>query len=212
MFIRISRSIKKLYRSLFPSFIMYLKSEVGPSGTLLDLGCGNDSPAKFLDAEFKVGVDIYDPYIKESKKRKLHNAYMLADVTKLEFKRKSFDTVLALDIIEHLNKEDAVKLIKKMESWAKKKIVIYTPNGFLHQEEYDNNPFQIHKSGWSVDELRAMGFKVHGIHGLKFLRKEMAGIRFKPEFFWKIISDITQRITYHFPELAFQLLAIKELE
>jgi len=78
---------------------------------------------------------------KESKKKQIHNEYILADLRKLEFKPKSFDAILCLEVIEHLTKEEGHDLIKKMEKWARKKIIITTPNG------YDCNPFQTHKSG-----------------------------------------------------------------
>jgi hypothetical protein len=43
-----------------------------------------------------------------------------------------------------------------MEKWAIKKIIIKTPNEYLWQDGYDNNPMQEHKSGWSVEELQKL--------------------------------------------------------
>lgn len=63
-----------------------------------------------------------------------------------------------------------------------------------------------------ASEFRELGFKVHGIHDLKFLRGELAKIKFKPIFFWSIISELSQKFTYYFPDLAFQLLAKKTLK
>lgn len=99
-----------------------------------------------------------------------------------------------------------------MEKWAKKKVIITTPNGYLWQNGYDNNPLQQHKCGWSVDELKELGFKVYGMNGWKKLRGYKGGIKYKPLLFWTIISDLTQKLTYHFPNLAFQLFAVKEIE
>jgi hypothetical protein len=97
-----------------------------------------------------------------------------------------------------------------MEKWAKKKIIIFTPNGFLRQEECDGNILQIHKSGWTVKEFREFGFKVYGVNGLKFLRKEKAELKFKPVWLWSLISNLSQKVTFYLPELAFQLFAVKE--
>jgi len=37
-------------------------------------------------------------------------------------------------------------------------------------------------------------------------------MKYKPTFPWTRISDLTQKITYHFPNLAFQLLAVKKIK
>ncbi len=100
-------------------------------------------------------------------------------------------------------------MIKKIEKWARKKIIIFTPNGLLWQDGYDNNSLQKHKSGWSVEELEKLGFRVYGINGWKKLRGYKASIKYKPTRLWSIISDLTQKITYKNPKFAFQLLAVK---
>ena len=99
-----------------------------------------------------------------------------------------------------------------MERWARKKVIITTPNGYIYQHEYDNNPFQEHKSGWTVEELKNLGFKIYGINGWKKLRGYKGIIKYKPIFLWNKISDLTQKVTYYFPNLAFQLLAIKKFK
>jgi hypothetical protein len=81
------------------------------------------------------------------------------------FSPKSFDCVLALDLIEHLEKEEGFQLISMMEKIATKRVIIFTPNGLLPQQEFGGNRLQIHKSGWSVEEMREKGFRVIGILG-----------------------------------------------
>jgi hypothetical protein len=204
--------IKRFYRKIFPDFYsLLLVKELKDCKSILDLGCGKNSALQFVDAPYKVGVELFKPYLIESKKRRIHNKYILANVIKLKMKLKSFDAVVALDVIEHLNKKDGLKLIKNMELWAKKKVVIFTPNGFLKQEEYDENVLQFHKSGWTVKEFRELGFKVYGVNGLKFLRKEGGELRFKPKYFWLPISELSQKITFCLPKLAFQLLVVKTI-
>jgi len=97
-----------------------------------------------------------------------------------------------------------------MEKIAKKKIILFTPNGFLYQGKYDNNDYQIHKSGWSLNEMKKMGYKVFGMSGYKGFRSEHAKIKYKPNFLWKIISDFSQIFVKNNPKYSFQLLGIKE--
>jgi hypothetical protein len=96
-----------------------------------------------------------------------------------------------------------------MESIAKKRVLIFTPNGFVAQREYDNNPWQVHKSGWTAEEMKQRGYDVIGINGAKSLRGEFALSKIKPRFLGFIISRITQMFVRNKPEKAFQILCIK---
>jgi ubiquinone/menaquinone biosynthesis C-methylase UbiE len=205
--------LKKVYEKIFNSWVEIFKKELFDCSTVLDLGCGRNSPIQYVKQPiFSVGVEIFEPYLQESKKKRIHDEYIRADIRKLEFKPKTFDAVLCLKVIEHLTKEEGYELIRKMERWARKKIIITTPNGFLWQNGYDDNPLQMHKSGWSAEELRELGFKVYGINGWKKLRGYRGSIKYKPKIFWTIISDLTQKIVYRYPRFAFQLFAVKNMK
>ena len=59
--------------------------------------------------------------------------------------------------------------------------------------------------------MRKLGYKIKGINGLKQLRTNYAKLKYKPEWLWKIISDISQLFVYDEPEKAFQILCTKKL-
>lgn len=67
-----------------------------------------------------------------------------------------WDLVYALDVIEHLTKADGLKLLDQMERLARKRVLIFTPNGYRKQTS--DIPWQIHRSGWTAEELRARGY------------------------------------------------------
>lgn len=177
----------------------------------LDLGCGDDSPMQFTNIKYTVGVDNFCPYLEASKIKKIHSNYIKSDLNNLTIKNKEYDLVFCSEVIEHLEKKDGLKLIERMNDFAKKKIIITTPNGFLEQPEFDDNSMQKHLSGWTAQELKNLGFRVYGINGLKFIRNKKGLIRYKPKFLWRIISDITKPITYLFPKHSYQLFAVKTL-
>lgn len=206
-----NKVMKTLYTKLFPSWLEELKRELFEYNTVLDLGCGPNSPIQYCNISFSVGVELFEPYLQESKKKHIHDKYINADIGKIEFKTKSFDAVIALDVLEHLTKEEGLSLIKKMEKWSKKKIIIFTPNEYIWQDGYDNNQLQEHKTGWRVKELQKLGFKVYGINGWRKLRGYKASLKYKPTLLWLTISNLTQKITYYCPKFAFQLLAVKKV-
>lgn len=200
-----------LYRKLFPSWVEYLQRELSGCDAVLDLGCGRSSPIQHCKVDFSVGVELFEPYLQESKDKGIHNEYINSDVREIEFEAKSFDAVVCLELLEHLTKEEGCELIEKMEGWARKKIVVTTPNGYLQQDSYDENLLQEHKSGWSIEELRQLGFKVYGMKGWRQLKGHRGKIKYRPLVVWEKISHLSQAITYYFPKLAFQLFAVKEL-
>lgn len=181
---------------------------------VLDLGCGRRSPIQYCrNVEYSVGVDIFEPYIEESKSKKIHNEYLKMDLLDIDkvFEPKSFDCVLGLEILEHLPKNDGYDLINKMSRISMKKVIISTPNGFVEQTDCDGNGNQRHLSGWTVKDLKDLGFDVVGLHGYKALRKEEAKMRYKPEPLCLLVSDISQMFVRNYPDLAYTLLVVKEV-
>jgi hypothetical protein len=149
----------------------------------------------------------------KSKKRKIYHDLIWGDLNQIEFKSKSFDCVLCTDVIEHLTKKEGLKLIRKIEDIAIKKLVIFTPNGYNPKEHIeDGNVLQTHKSGWTVKEFAGMGYEVKGVNGPRFLRGEGETLKFKPWFFWQIISDLIQKVTFSHGRYAFQILCVKRLK
>ncbi len=207
--------LQKIYYRIFNNDEVELEKSLEGCRSLLDIGCGSNSPIKSFSKKFYcVGVDAFLPSIEKSKKQGIHDKYYNINVLDIgeKFEPNSFDCVLASDLIEHLTKEEGIDLLNMMERIAKNKIVIFTPNGFLSQGEYENNRWQIHKSGWTAQEMEKRGYRVIGINGWKPLRGEYAELRFCPKLFWLLISDITQIFVRNRPAMAFQILCVKTKE
>lgn len=209
------KSYRYTYKAFFSKYDVIIEKEVKGLKTLLDVGCGANSPVQTFNKNlYCVGVDAFEPSIERSKLKKIHNEYIKLDVLKVgeAFQAKSFDIVVALDLIEHLEKDDGLALLDMIEKIASKKVVIYTPNGFLPQGDRENNPWQVHLSGWTAQEFINRGYEVIGVNGIKSLRGAFAKVKYKPAFFWNFISDLSELFVKHKPEKAFQLLAIKTIK
>lgn len=183
--------------------------------SLLDVGCGFDSPVSRLLHRPKrmVGVDGFAPVVEESRTKGIHDEYHEASLLDIRgvFEPASFDVVLASDVIEHFSEEDGLELLEQMESVAKKKVVVYTPNGFLAQGEEYGNPMQKHLSGWTVEQMESLGYRVVGIQGIKCMRGEMAAIKWRPYFVWHSVSLLSQFLTRNHPSWAFRILCVKDV-
>jgi len=212
----LKKAIKKMI-SKYQDIFLYqvLTRQLSQCDFILDVGCGFKSPLGKIKKRFSSeGIDIFEKCIIESKKKKIHDKYKIGDIRKLArfYKNKSFDAVIAIDVIEHFEKNEALRLIKNMENVAKKKVILLTPNGFTAQDAYDGNPHQVHKSGWNKQELKELGYKVYGLRGLKCLKGKHADIKYKPYLFWGFCSFVSEILFFPFPSLCFDLLAIKKLQ
>ncbi len=207
------RDFIRKYQDIF--YYVLIGIQLKGCSSVLDVGCGADSPLGKVKKKFySEGIDIFEESINQSKKRKIHDRYVVSDIRKIDtiYKSNSFDAVVALDVIEHLRKKESLHLIKKMERIAKKKVMLLTPNGFYHQDAYDDNPYQVHRSEWSIKDLEKLGYKVYGLRGFKYLRGEYATIKHKPWFFWGAIALFSEPLLYFFPSLSYHLFAVKDVD
>ncbi|MCX6563025.1 MAG: class I SAM-dependent methyltransferase [Candidatus Aminicenantes bacterium] len=210
--------LKKIDETLFGrvrnQFALMLEKECAGCESLLDVGCGANSPVRAFSKKIPrvVGVDNFQPSIDKSRAAGIHGEYRKMNVLEMDkkFPPESFDVVVALDLIEHLEKKDALRLIEVMERLARRKVIIFTPNGFLEQHEFDGNRSQVHISGWEIDEMRALGYRVSGVHGWKALRSECAYIKWKPRKFWVIVSVLSLPWTTRHPRRAFHIFCVKD--
>lgn len=154
-----------------------------------------------------VGIDVYRPYLDDSALIGYWGNYVRANALHLPFRDRAFEAGVALDVIEHLRKRDGLTLVKELKRVCTKRIVIMTPNGFLRQDG-DENPAQLHLSGWGTREFEEMGFDVTGVRGLKPLRRGHADPIVRPLPLGLLACAATEPVGFFLPRLSFQLLAV----
>ncbi|MEK7560790.1 MAG: class I SAM-dependent methyltransferase [Patescibacteria group bacterium] len=132
--------------------------------SILDVACGLSLKSKFLPAKIRVGVDIYEKYF-DHIEADVPYVVVKYDVRKLRdiFVPRSFDLVIGIDILEHLQKREGLALMRQCEEIAKKAVVFETTKGFSPQNidiwGYGGHHWQTHRSGWEVGEFKKMGYK-----------------------------------------------------
>lgn len=133
--------------------------------TILDLASGLGRPMQMIKLRMKVkkavGVDLFGPYIEKTRAEHIHDQYILEDIRRVKFPEKSFDIVIASDVLEHLQKKDAWKVLENMEKWAKKQVIIRTPIGEHYHPIEDDNVLQLHVSAFQPDDFIKRGYKIN---------------------------------------------------
>ncbi|MEK7550207.1 MAG: glycosyltransferase [Patescibacteria group bacterium] len=188
--------------------------------TILDVACGGGLPMQVLKEKIKFkfvhGVDLFKPYINECRRKGIHDSYSLADVRNLPFENKSFDIVIALQVLEHIRKDESLRVLDNLEKIAKKQVIISMPIGRTFHPAVDGNRLQLHKSGFMPDELIARGYKV-----IKMGRSEIEGIgglidRYQNGVWKKLIYSLillVNWLTYFIQPLAnYYMVAYKNVK
>lgn len=196
--------------------------------TILDIGCGTGDPMVVFGHRYsyKVGMDAFRPYIDICQKRKIYDKTVLHDANSLPlpFADKSFDMVIAIRFIEHLERTKVYKLLSEFERIARKRIVLCIPIGEFEQDSFDDNIYQTHRSFWQPSELKERGYDVTGngvIHlhtGAQLAQRIEKLCRWKfallvPIYFvifgiWVVGSVFTQYV----PHLAANMICVKCLD
>jgi SAM-dependent methyltransferase len=192
-----------------------LRNSLEGCESVLDIGCGTAPTMRELGVKHSVGVEGYPPYSEQIRRENLQDELVECDVRDIakHFQPRQFDACVALDLIEHLTKEDGLKLIQSMETVAKKRVVFFTPSGFLPQRHAANDDLQAHLSGWDADEMRKLGYQVIGLLGPKKLRGEYHRLKGRPTALWALVSLLGQFLhSKSHPEKAAAIMCIKNQE
>ena len=125
----------------------------------VDLGSGNGNVVQELkwnnEAKIKISIDKYP--------QKFSTEWIFVDDFDIIL-NKNYDLFTAIDMIEHLPKEDGINLINKIDKYFNNKM-FFTPKGFLRQDETTHpeliaaNPWQKHISGWDVTDFNNLGYE-----------------------------------------------------
>ncbi len=184
------------------------------NASLLDVGCGPGRVGGIIKRHksiYSVGVDIFTPYLEHCQKNGTHDELIRCDVRHLPFREKSFDAVMCKEIIEHLDTQEGDRLIKDLEKIARSQVIITTPVGNYGQHEYDDNPFQEHRSTCMPSTLKRHGFTVRGI-GIRGIHGE-GGLQSRtPErlrWMLDILYVLAGPVVYFFLSLACYMVRAK---
>lgn len=170
------KSNNMLYR--FYEYFQYphrhvLRQNIQKFDKVLDLGVGPIPVFSYFAKKdyYLVGVDIHKPTLDVARKCGIYDRLVLSDVFKYlkKCRDKSFDVVVAFDLVEHLPKGKVQVIVKEMSRVAKKRIVIVTENGF-HENDHHmlDNPYQEHLNGPEIKFFTRRGWKVYGIDGFEW--------------------------------------------
>ncbi len=201
-----------------PTFLDNLIVPLIRGKTVLDVGCGYGRWGCLIRSNFHEsglkeppvvdGLDAFKPNVDYCSK--LGNIYSHVWHEKMPAKlKKKWDTVLACEILEHLNQKDVEKVLTILEHSAKKRIIVTTPNWPDYRPGLNTflgfNEFEAHRSYISRKFLAKRGYKIRG-----------AGFRPTGNSIIKFIAKIGKThlfdtTTYYFPVFCHTVIGYKDV-
>lgn len=139
--------------------------------SLLSLCAGIGLELGNLNTQDVTAVDIHQKYLDEIHTRCPQAKLVQSDVADYieEQPDDSVDVISFIDGLEHLDKENGRRVLEHCKRVARQKVLVFTQDGYLRNEPHDawgitgGDEYQKHKSGWSVLEVKDMGYDVVGI-------------------------------------------------
>jgi len=156
-----------------PDFIDLRKRITPNGGKVLNVGVGpGDSwlaqQLPFIQFKELDNIDVYKPYLDKAaeipwaagKVEFIHGDIVDYDVSK-------YDMMLMFDVIEHLPKEDGLRLLNTS---PKKMLFVPIESSDSPRENPTEVPSQDHVSYWAEDEFKQLGYKTELIKGFMHRR------------------------------------------
>ena len=120
----------------------YLCDNFNNESTILDIGCGHGFYYKLLNHHFNKfdAVEIWEPYIDEYGLKSMYDNVFNVNI--LDFEFEYYNIIIMGDILEHLNRDDAVMLINRIKDKCDELIVVVPYN--LEQDIVFDNQYERH--------------------------------------------------------------------
>ncbi|MFW6150865.1 MAG: class I SAM-dependent methyltransferase [Chloroflexota bacterium] len=184
--------------------------------SVLDVGCGTGSPAAAVTRRFEhrlVGLDIFSPVLKNAKRSRAYSDLVLADASRLPFADDSFHIVVCTEVLEHVPRDQGLRLLQELERVSGWLVMVSCPVGKWEQGARAGNPYQRHQYVWDLGEIRHMRFnKVRGVGLRGFSGDRWTALVNSPlRPFLRLLGLLATVVTYRWPRLASNVFAWKEV-
>lgn len=120
-----------------------------------DIGAGV-RPMRWYTPKRQVCIEPYGPYA-DRLEAAGYTVIRRTAADAFQSRKAKIGAIYLLDVIEHMEKDEAQAVIDKARSLVTTQLMIYTPMGFMEQSE-DNwglggEYWQTHRSGWTPDDF-----------------------------------------------------------
>lgn len=137
---------------------------INKAATVLDLGVGNGVNGAIIFNYMRYeGVKIHGVEAFASYLNPMWDCYNHVTITEIELFLQDcgqYDVVIMTDVIEHFDKLAAIAILSRLKEICNKAVMVSTPGLWIEQGEYRGNKYETHRSKWTADDFRALGYGI----------------------------------------------------
>lgn len=127
--------------------------------TVIDIGAGSGTYAQAVRAVSPwkgrwTAVEAWEPYIARFGLDGLYDGVVVADACRLTAPFYRADLVIAGDVLEHMPRASAVRLLDKIRAHAAH-VIVSVPVLHLDQGAVYGNPYETHVDHWTAGQMRS---------------------------------------------------------
>lgn len=126
--------------------------KIAPS-TVVDIGAGAGTYAKLMrepgDTAHWTGIEAFGPYLPMFRLPDIYDQLTVTDARHLNWLSFRADLVIAGDVLEHMTRDDAKKLVKRIKQGAAN-LIVSIPVLHLPQGAVNGNPYERHVDHWTA--------------------------------------------------------------
>jgi SAM-dependent methyltransferase len=103
------------------------------------------------------GIEAFPSYV-SCLQREIYDQIFIGDAREIlpQLSGDSYDLVILIDVLEHFERADAVRVLAECQRVGKV-VVVSTPRRFWPQQASWGNPFECHRSLWRRTDLLSLG-------------------------------------------------------
>ena len=146
-------------------FFAWVRRHTEGVGSVVEFGAGFFDRLQHVhpSVQNKIGIEIWQPYIDNAK---YHDCTKIqGDILQFEILLPTdsrYGCALFIDVLEHLEKDAAIDLIRRVQA-RMDKILVMVPDGEHPQDRdvtgFGAHEYQTHRSVWRPHEIEALGFQ-----------------------------------------------------
>jgi SAM-dependent methyltransferase len=131
-------------------------AEVAPV-SVVDVGPGVGTYAKLLadvPTTRVVGIEVWEPYVATYRLHDYYDEIVIGDVREVDL--PAADVVILGDVVEHMTRDDAVALWRRVTAAAGRAVYLSIPIVHYPQDSIEDNPYEVHvEEDWSHEDVLA---------------------------------------------------------
>jgi 2-polyprenyl-3-methyl-5-hydroxy-6-metoxy-1,4-benzoquinol methylase len=113
-----------------------------------------DGIARQVQRDHWTAIEAWEPYVDEYGLGELYDTLIIADVRHLNWLTFQADLVIAGDVLEHMAREDAKTVLRRIRQGAAN-LIVSIPVLHLPQGAVNGNPYERHLDHWTAAGMRA---------------------------------------------------------